>query len=397
MSDTPGQTSTGGQQPTNEPHGGQTSAEAAGSVRDRLRSPVPSSQANTGGDSRRSGISDSTVQPTDSRGELAARGRDERQHDSPSGPEGRAIQEPRREDLDPSVADAAERKVAALFLLSFLGVVGFFVVFWFVPYHFEQGRSWVYYTPLLGLTMAVAIGGIGAGAVQWAKSLMSAEEAVQERHGFASLADERSATAAALVAGAQETQLGRRRLLRNTLLLGAGSMALLPLPFLFDLGPYAHKEQALAHTPWAKGVRLLRQNGSPIRLGDLQIGSFETVYPDVPGGDRLGNAPTMLIRMRPQDLKLDPARRNWVVDGHIAYSMICTHVGCPVKLYEQQTHLLLCPCHQSTFDAADMAKVVFGPAARPLPQLAIALDAEGYFVAQHDYTEPIGPSYWERA
>ena len=71
-------------------------------------------------------------------------------------------------------------------------------------------------------------------------------------------------------------------------------------------------------------------------------------------------------------------------------------MGCPVALYEQQTHHLLCPCHQSTFDVADGAKVVFGPAKRPLPQLPIAVDDEGYLIAQSDFDEPVGPSYWER-
>ena len=62
---------------------------------------------------------------------------------------------------------------------------------------------------------------------------------------------------------------------------------------------------------------------------------------------------------------------NWTVDDIVAYSKICTHVGCPVALYEQTTHHILCPCHQSTFDAPRGATVIFGPAARPLPQLPI--------------------------
>jgi ubiquinol-cytochrome c reductase iron-sulfur subunit len=105
----------------------------------------------------------------------------------------------------------------------------------------------------------------------------------------------------------------------------------------------------------------------------------------------------MLIRMRPEELTPRKGREDWSIEGHIAYSVICTHLGCPVKLYEQQTHHLFCPCHQSVFDASNGAKVLFGPAARSLPQLAISLDDEGYFVADGDYSEPVGPSYWERA
>ena len=87
-------------------------------------------------------------------------------------------------------------------------------------------------------------------------------------------------------------------------------------------------------------------------------------------------------------MRLDPERpqgpqkaRDWGYDGIVAYSKICTHVGCPVGLYEQQTHHLLCPCHQSTFDVTQDCKVIFGPAKRPLPQLQITVDTEGYLVA----------------
>ena len=71
-------------------------------------------------------------------------------------------------------------------------------------------------------------------------------------------------------------------------------------------------------------------------------------------------------------------------------------MGCAIALYEQQTKHLLCPCHQSTFDVPRGAKVIFGPAARPLPQLGISVDSEGYLVAQNPFSEPVGPSFWER-
>ena len=60
-------------------------------------------------------------------------------------------------------------------------------------------------------------------------------------------------------------------------------------------------------------------------------------------------AAVILIRLDPNLIKVQKAR-DWGVDGVVAYSKICTHVGCAVGLYEQQTHHLLCPCHQSTFD-----------------------------------------------
>jgi len=381
---------TGGQQPS--PPTDQTAQEASGSIRDRLK--APNARHESSGQS--SGVHEGAFQQTDSRATLAANGRGEEQYHVDRQPEGAEAVEGRHHPLDGHDAKVAERKVAALFLLALLAVIAFVVVFFAVDHEFGTPGN-VYFTPLLGICMAVALFGIGAGAVLWAKLLMVDEEAVQERHPFGSEPDERAATNKALRQGLEETGLGRRSLLRNTLLLGAGSLALLPLPFVIYLGPFQDKERKLATTAWARGVRLIRTNGTPVRLGDLEYGAVESVFPDVEGGTKMADAPTLLIRMRPEELIVPSDKTDWVVDGHIAYSSVCTHLGCPVKLYEQQTHHLFCPCHQSTFAADNGAKVLFGPAARPLPQLAISLDSEGYFVAQGDYEEPVGPSYWERS
>ena len=111
--------------------------------------------------------------------------------------------------------------------------------------------------------------------------------------------------------------------------------------------------------------------------------------------DEKAKAVVLVVRLDPRDVRSEQIP-GASYQGIYAFSKICTHVGCPVALYEQQTHHLLCPCHQSTFDVADGAKVVFGPAKRPLPQLPIEVDAEGYLVAQSDFHEPVGPSFWER-
>jgi ubiquinol-cytochrome c reductase iron-sulfur subunit len=381
--------------PPDAPKG--TSADAAGSIRDRLKSPAPISEANAGGDSRGSDVDEAHFQQTDSRAALAATGRSERQESHSAGVEAVDQQLPghRPTDLDPAAAKAAERKVAALFLLSVVGVIGFVLWYFIGEMRFGKANNTVY-TPVLGLLMTLALGGIGAGAVLWGKTLMSDEEAVQERHPFGSPADQRAATADALKAGAAKAGMARRPLLVGTLALGAGSLALLPLPFVFGMGRYQFKERALATTSWRKGMRLYRTNGTAVRLGDLEVGGVESVFPDVENGSHIADSPALLIRMRPEELKPPKDRQGWDYQGHIVYSSICTHLGCPVKLYEQQTHHLFCPCHQSTFDASRGADVLFGPAARPLPQLAISVDPEGYFVAQGDFKEPIGPSYWER-
>ena len=102
-------------------------------------------------------------------------------------------------------------------------------------------------------------------------------------------------------------------------------------------------------------------------------------------------ASIIVVRMNPNTIKIPDSRKDWHVGGILCYSKICTHVGCPISLWEQQTHHLLCPCHQSTFDLGDSGVVVFGPAARSLPQLPITVDAEGYLVARSGFTVPDRP------
>ena len=296
----------------------------------------------------------------------------------------------RMADTDPKAAKRAERQVAALFLVSIVGTVIFIASYFaFDP----DGTFGTLLRSNLGL-------GIGLGAVHWAKTLMPHTELTEERHVIRGTEADRAAAAAMLQEGYEESGIGRRSLIRNTLI---GAAALAPLPavlLLGDLGPLPHDK--LTHTVWRRGVRLTRDPvGTPIRASEVTLGS---VFHVVPEGieetehplEEKAKAAVLLIRLDPRDVEDLPEREGWDVDGIYAYSKICTHVGCPVALYEQQTHHLLCPCHQSTFDVEQHCKVIFGPAARPLPQLPISVDDEGYLVAQSDFQEPIGPSYWER-
>jgi len=151
------------------------------------------------------------------------------------------------------------------------------------------------------------------------------------------------------------------------------------------------------------GTRLVTDPGDrPIRPEDLEVGAVAQTLPELATGEKrtlnnIGKDAVLLIRLRPEEFNLDAERLSWTHEGIIAFSKICSHMGCAVALYEQQTKHLLCPCHQSTFDVTRAAKVIFGPAARPLPQLAITVDAEGYLVAKAPFNEPVGPSFWERS
>jgi ubiquinol-cytochrome c reductase iron-sulfur subunit len=169
---------------------------------------------------------------------------------------------------------------------------------------------------------------------------------------------------------------------------------------LRDLGPLPGK--SLETTNWKAGTRLVTDPGDrPIKASDLEVGAVVQTLPELlPDQERtlndIAKDPVLLIRLRPEDFNLDDERLSWTHEGIIAFSKICSHMGCAVALYEQSTHHLLCPCHQSTFDVTRAAKVIFGPAARPLPQLNITVDAEGYLVARAPFNEPVGPSFWER-
>jgi ubiquinol-cytochrome c reductase iron-sulfur subunit len=165
---------------------------------------------------------------------------------------------------------------------------------------------------------------------------------------------------------------------------------------------------SLRHTVWRKGLRAVTLGGlDPLLPGDFQPGAMITVIPEGYQDDpnALAKAGVILIKFEPGQLNFPDryngstliASMNWTIDSTIvAYSKICTHVGCPVALYEQTTHHILCPCHQSTFDATNGAWVIFGPAARPLPQLPLMVDSDGYLAAASDFPQPVGPSFWER-
>ncbi len=317
------------------------------------------------------------------------------------------------EDLDRRRERRAEFIVAFWFLLSAVSTFAFVVTDLIGNTHKQ------YYTPLLGVFLALALGGLGIGMIQWAKRLMGDEEAVQEREPHFSPSDEVEATERVFAKGFATSGIGRRPIIRRTLLLAGGALGLIGVVPILNLGPMSgRKPKSFGETSWRKtrpttdasgktiqGVRMIDQTGRAIKLGDIAAGGLLTVFPAIPDPEKpgkylepslavKGDSTVLLIRLRPGELK-GRNKANTYFD-HIAFSKICTHAGCPVSLYEQQTHHLLCPCHQSSFDVTEHGRPISGPAARPLPQLAITVDSEGYFIAKGDFSQPVGPTYWER-
>jgi ubiquinol-cytochrome c reductase iron-sulfur subunit len=308
---------------------------------------------------------------------------------------------PRRTDIDDRAAARAERQVAALFWLSTFATFGFIASFVAI-----DKDEYIYIVGLgninalnfaLGTTLALSLLGIGIGQIHWARKLMNSEEVVDYRHPMKSSAADTAAALEMAKLGAADSALPRRKLIWTSLL---AAMAVFPLGLvvtLRDLGPLPHRR--LRTTEWDEPEhrQIVRSNGGArIRPEDMQVGSFISARPGHSEDlNELAKSALMLIRLRPEDVR-NPEQLQRGYQGIMAFSKICPHAGCPLGLYEQTTHHMLCPCHQSTFDLSNSGKVIFGPAARNLPQLQITVDNEGYLVAARGFDEPVGPSFWER-
>jgi ubiquinol-cytochrome c reductase iron-sulfur subunit len=304
----------------------------------------------------------------------------------------------RRSDVDPKAARRREVEVATIFGLSLVGSVIFVVGF--LAIHLNSVADVQHSNLALGLGLGIALFCIGIGAIHWAKTLMPDDEIVAVRKPMRSSDEERAEAIATLKEGSAGAGLGRRKLIRNALIASMAPLGLIPILALRDLGPLPGT--SLEHTAWKKGSKVVRDpSGEPVKAADVPIGGVVHVLPegidDLPDPlNEKAKAAVILIRLAPGQLTKRGDPNGWSVDGIVAYSKICTHVGCPVGLYEQKTHHLLCPCHQSTFDVQANCKVIFGPANRKLPMLPISIDDEGFLVARSDFHEPVGPSYWER-
>jgi ubiquinol-cytochrome c reductase iron-sulfur subunit len=310
----------------------------------------------------------------------------------------------RKSDTDPKAADRAERQVAAMFGISALGTVLLVVsyvfipddIFIFIPIMGNQNAHQLG----LGLGMAFSLFFIGLGAIHWAKTLMPDHEVVMQRHEFRSPEEDRKDFVDTVKEGAANSGLGRRSLIKRSLGAALGLSAISPILLLRDLGPLPGPEQKM--TNWKSGTYLVTDPGDRrIKASDLEVGSVAQVMPEFANPkdrhlDDIAKDALLLIRLRPAEFNLEPDRLAMTHEGIIAFSKICSHMGCAVALYEQTTKHLLCPCHQSTFDVTRAAKVIFGPAARPLPQLDITVDSEGYLIARKPFSEPVGPSFWGR-
>jgi len=275
-----------------------------------------------------------------------------------------------------------ERLVLVCFLVTALAGIGLFFVY------FAGGQ-----TQLEGILWAAALGGLGIGIGLWGGKLLDARTAVEERHPLRS---EPGAQEALEEAFSEELgpMIRRRSLLLRALAAAGGAIGLALLLPVLSLGPAPGN--TLKVTGWRRGLRVVDEGGNPLTLDALPEDGFITVYPE--GEVGRSDSQALLIRVPPGMLQLPAAMMAGVPRGiYVCYSKLCTHAGCPVGLYRAQERSLFCPCHQSQFNVLDGAKPYFGPAARPLPQLPLALNADGFLVAMGDFAAPVGPAFWDRS
>jgi ubiquinol-cytochrome c reductase iron-sulfur subunit len=334
----------------------------------------------------------------------------------------------------------AERSVSFWLLLGGVAGLALLVIFLFWPWEYKPDGSpgnFIYSlaTPLYGLTFGLSILAIGIGAVLLQKKFIPEEITIQDRHDGSSSELQRRTVAANLTDALEGSTVRRRKMIGIALGVGLGAFgAGTAVAFIGGLiknpwKPVVPTANGLRAVLWTSGwtprfhgetIFLARSTGdssSPfvkMRPEDLDAGGMETVLPwrdsdgdgtTVESHEKLNEIlmgvrnPVMLIRIRPQDMNRVVKRQgqeSFNFGDLFAFTKVCSHLGCPSSLYEQQTYRILCPCHQSQFDALHFAKPIFGPAARALAQLPITINEDGYLVAAGDYIEPVGPAFWER-
>jgi ubiquinol-cytochrome c reductase iron-sulfur subunit len=319
----------------------------------------------------------------------------------------------------------ARHRTLAWFGLAVLGALSFVAVYLAWPWRYvpplgHDTAGYHLYTPLLGLTFGLALLGVSFGIVTYAHNFLPKENAIQERHDEPSPRTDQDATAAILHEARENAGLTRRSWMARALGAGAGAVGLgagigAVGSFVKDPWDQPSSPQSLWRTAWAsptgEAVYLRRVTGQAdevhlVRPEDLTPGGLLVCVPfresERHDPDKLHEAlrradsPLNLICLPPDtQVSSRPGQDGFNWQNYYAYSRTCTHLGCPVGMYLAEEHRLMCPCHSSQFDLQSGARPIFGPAVRPLPQLPITVDETGNFRARGDFTEPIGPSFWE--
>jgi ubiquinol-cytochrome c reductase iron-sulfur subunit len=237
---------------------------------------------------------------------------------------------------------------------------------------------------LLGLCIAGALACLGGAFLVIAKRLVVSEELDEDYPGE----NPNEQQEIVQIIHESGSRITRKRLLMSAGAAAAGAVGVAAAAPAVSLGP-SWDTGPLDRSPWRRGRRVVDEAGAPIRAAEIFEQTFYTGFPIV------------IVRLNPSKLKLPPGRGGWAPEGIIAFSKICTHAGCAIALYRKPTFTpvepndaLVCPCHYSTFDPYTGGTVIYGPAGRPLPQLPLEIDPDGYLRAGGNYSARVGPSWW---
>ena len=128
--------------------------------------------------------------------------------------------------------------------------------------------------------------------------------------------------------------------------------------------------------------------GEIIKPGDLKTGGPPVrAWPKDPktGVIRKGSRLNELLVVKLDPAELDEDTRPRAADGIVAYSIICSHTGCPVTGWVKEASgdklVFKCACHNSEYDPRESAKVLFGPAPRRLAALPLEISDGALTVA----------------
>ena len=241
----------------------------------------------------------------------------------------------------------------------------------------------------IGGSLALALLGLGLALAFWGRDL-AGDEVLAGRYPVPP-DDTEGQAALATQLDEHASVITRRSFLSKALLFAVGVFALSQAVLLGALGPWPGS--SLFSTGWSKGRRLVTEDGEPVTKDVLATGGFLVAFPE--GGGDKASSQVALLHFVNGDFVPQPGRESWSPENFVAYSRVCTHAGCPVAEYIDVDQMLVCPCHQSAFDVLHGARPVAGPAGRPLPQLPLAIDKDGYLVAQSDFLESVGPGFWD--
>jgi len=153
------------------------------------------------------------------------------------------------------------------------------------------------------------------------------------------------------------------------------SVPALALKTLMVEHPVIATGDVLVHPGAANGAQVAQ----PFRADELAVGAAAQLFPK--GKTDNPNNLVQVIRLAP----------GGGTAGLVAFSAICTHLGCTVFEKLSRDGLIACPCHGSRFDPTRQGAVAKGPADRALPSLPIAAGPDGTIVVAGPFTGPIGP------